>query len=210
MLARLRPFVAGLTAALVLGLAVGAASAARFSLSNQNFRIVWRSLQFKGEGFVRIECPVTLEGSLHSRTFVKASGALIGYITRALLASSACTGGLAESASLGTETLPWHVKYESFTGTLPNITSLGLRVFDKVERVFEMRMSCLYMPAMEGMKLIATVGAGGVITRVDTDPPNLLLPRVHGGPICPIEYTDVGRATITVLNSTAAITITLI
>jgi hypothetical protein len=72
-----------------------------------------------------IECHVTMEGSFHSRTISKVLEALIGYITRATVDSTNCTGGSARSL---TETLPWHIRYGGFTGTLPTITSVNTRL----------------------------------------------------------------------------------
>lgn len=72
-----------------------------------------------------IICAMTLTGSLH-RSISKTRGALSGYVTAAQIATPAsCTvGGLVTRVtSMSVLGLPWHVQYESFTGTLPNITS---------------------------------------------------------------------------------------
>lgn len=121
---RSKLLLAGLTAAFILSAAVGTASANRLSVDEQGFRIVWTSLEFTApELGVRILCPVTLEGSFHSRTIVKTLHSLIGHVTRAIIngASPPCTGG---TATVLTENLPWHVTYEGFGGTLPIITSV--------------------------------------------------------------------------------------
>jgi hypothetical protein len=96
---------AALTATVFLSFAVGSASARRFELSNQRFLAIWTSLEFTIEGLSPVLCPVTLEGSYHSRTLSKVSGQLVGYITAANVNGPLCTNG---SATVLRETLPWH------------------------------------------------------------------------------------------------------
>src|SRR5438270_3751470 len=104
-------------ATVLLGALVGTASAARLSNSSTTFRATWTSAEFSG-GFGTPRCSLTLEGSLHSATIVKTRGSLVGYITRASVGP--CVNG---SATVLTATLPWHVQYDSFTGTLPSIAT---------------------------------------------------------------------------------------
>ena len=112
--------LASLSTAAIFALAVGSASANRLSLSNRNFRVTWTSLRFSNTANANVVlCPTTLEGSFHSATIVKTVGALIGYVTRASLVNSSCIGG---HATIRTETLPWHIRYRGYSGTLPNIT----------------------------------------------------------------------------------------
>jgi len=107
------------TAALLLALSIPAA-ANRLSYSSKEFRIVWSTLSFSAEeGGISIRCPVTLEGSFLERTFPKTIGTLSARITRATVGT--CREG---SATILAETEPWDVTYESFTGTLPSITSV--------------------------------------------------------------------------------------
>jgi hypothetical protein len=113
------------TATLLMTIAVtGAASARSFSFSNGNFRAVWTSVEFRVGGS-NIRCPITLEGSFHSRTISKVEKALIGYITRASVAALSCTGG---RTTVHSESLPWHITYSGFTGRLPEITTIHLLV----------------------------------------------------------------------------------
>jgi hypothetical protein len=99
----------------------GTASAKRFETSSQTFRMVWSRLTFRDAGGFGAECAVTLEGSFHSRTISKVSGALVGYVRSASVGT--CTGGTLRADS---ETLPWHVQYNSFEGTLPSITGVTI------------------------------------------------------------------------------------
>jgi hypothetical protein len=118
---RSKLLLTGLAATLVMAVAVTSASANRIETSSQSFKAVWSRLTFNDAAHVRVECPVTLEGSFHSRTLSKVCGQLIGYINVASVGS--CTGG---SARANTETLPWHIQYQSFSGTLPNIEGITL------------------------------------------------------------------------------------
>lgn len=119
---RTRAACTALVAALGLALAVGSASANRLSYSSQLFRIIWTSLTFsEAGGNFPISCPVTLEGSFHSTTFSKVRELLVGFITRASVNNAGCTEG---QATILSESLPWHVRYQSFTGTLPAITGV--------------------------------------------------------------------------------------
>lgn len=125
--------VTALGAVALLAVLVGAASANHLSFSSQTIRATWRTLEFR-ESFSTVRCAVTVEGTLHSATFAKTIGSLIGYITRASV-SHPCTGGTVWAENGGSNellggtvpsTLPWHLVYEGFEGTLPNIS--GIRV----------------------------------------------------------------------------------
>lgn len=117
---------AGLTAAIVLSAAVGSASANRLSVSEPRFRATWTALRLTAAE-ATIECPVTLEGSFHSATIRKVVGALVGHVSRASVRGSTgagnCTNG---SATIFQESLPWHLQYLGFTGTLPRPTAVRL------------------------------------------------------------------------------------
>lgn len=114
----------GASAALVLAVTVATASAGRLQTSSQQVRAAWSQVEFViGEGIGTIRCALTLEGSFHARTFTKARETLVGYVTRASIRP--CTNG---ELNLLAESLPWHLRYDSFTGTLPRITSIRFRV----------------------------------------------------------------------------------
>src|SRR5580765_3632601 len=105
---RSKLLLAALATTAFMSIAVSSANARRFEISNQRFRAVWTFLEFTANGHV-ILCPVTLEGSFHSRTLSKVSGQLIGYVTNAFVPATECvTGGRARAL---TETLPWHMQY---------------------------------------------------------------------------------------------------
>lgn len=118
-------------ASVLLGALVSTASARNVSVSNQNLRATFQRVTFNLP-FGDTVCAVSLEGSLHARTIAKVVGALIGYITRARL--GACSTG---SATILTETLPWHVTYRNFTGRLPAIETIGTDVINASFRVRE-------------------------------------------------------------------------
>ncbi|HKG03286.1 MAG TPA: hypothetical protein VKB03_08890 [Conexibacter sp.] len=120
-----------LAASLLLSAAISTASARNLSLTNQNFRITWTSLEFSNGAVTR--CQVTLEGSFHYRTILKNPRSLIGLITRAIVqrpciegTGSAFNGVERYNGTTPANTLPWHVTYEGFTGTLPAIATVLL------------------------------------------------------------------------------------
>jgi hypothetical protein len=133
---RSKLILAGLAAALVMAFAANSASAERLSVSHSElFNATWSRLTFASGGANAAICDVTLEGSFHYRTLLKVTGSLVGYITRAIARN--CIEG---SATVLTTNLPWHIRYQGFEGTLPNITALRVRLilaeFQIKERIF--------------------------------------------------------------------------
>jgi hypothetical protein len=118
-------------ASVLLGTLVSSASARNLSFSNQSIRASFREVIYNGP-FGNISCQLTMEGSLHSRTMAKVSGSLIGYITRVRIGP--CTTG---TATILMETVPWHMRYHGFSGTLPNITSIHTHIVGAAWRVRE-------------------------------------------------------------------------
>jgi hypothetical protein len=140
--------LAALVATTAMAAFVGSASARNLSISNQNFTVSYSSLEFIS--IVTIRCGVTLEGSFHTRTIPKVIGSLIGYITRVSVRRP-CTNGEGFAFNgverLGTttltNTLPWHVRYEGFTGTLPNITAIRLGLSGARFRIGALGVLCI-------------------------------------------------------------------
>lgn len=187
--------VAGAT--VLLGALVSTASAARLASSSQTLRATFAAVRFAG-GFGTTECALTLEGSLHSRTITKTEGSLIGLITRAPL--GACSRG---SATVLTASLPWHVTYTSFGGTLPSINAINTNVtgaqFQIREPVFG--VTCLASGGTATGRYNRE--AGGVLTSAEiggSSPTN-----------CGITGTLSGTSnSLTVLGAATRITVTLI
>jgi hypothetical protein len=205
-----------LTAAFLLATSVGVASARNLSVSNQNFRIVWRELIF-GEF---VNCEVTLEGSFHYRTIVKRERALIGLVTRATVRHPCVSNeGWADNGTeefLGRRTinsLPWHLTYETFLGTLPNIT--GIRLLLRAPSfVVNIGGLCLarYGLAEDNLSALATVAAGviGTVTPV-AGANSATLREVFSGAFCPARGALTGTSRrVTLLGTETAITIRLI
>jgi hypothetical protein len=191
--------LATLGASVLLGALVGNASARTFSTSSQTFRTAYRVFGFRG-AFGEIKCGLTLEGSLHSRTIAKVRGTLIGLITRAELGT----------CILGTMTilagLPWHVRYDSFGGTLPNITFIKVRALFMTFRVREPLLTCLATTTEE---------APGIITFDREVATRALTTSEFSGTGIETTCGRVGefessRDLVTVLGSSTRITVTLI
>lgn len=210
--------LAALTAALILAAAVGTASAGRLLISNTGFRMVWTPLTAYRAGEAGISCNVTVEGTLHSNTIVKRDLALVGYITRAAF-TRPCVGGgegwvlngIERHPTLGTfgTSLPWHIRYRSFRGTLPNITGIGLDVIGVSFVVDVMSALCLFKSTTTQPYSGTANVAGGVITGFTVDP-TAGIPRAVGGFFCPAEIFARGTGTFTLLGNTTPITIRLI
>jgi hypothetical protein len=111
-----------LLAVVVATVLVGALAA---SASARNFEVtwinsdLWTNVSFTG-GFGVVECEIKLSGSIHARTIAKSVGSLIGYVTEGTVLRCARGG-----ATIRQESLPWHRRYRSFSGTLPSITGLS-------------------------------------------------------------------------------------
>jgi hypothetical protein len=195
--------LAALGAMVLLGALVSTASAGRLSSSSQTLRSTFREVRFRMPFFTP-NCQVTLEGSLHSRTIAKVAGSLIGYINRAILGP--CSSG---TATILSETLPWHVRYLSFSGTLPSISSIRINVVNASFRIREpFGITCL-------ARSTATEPAIGTFTR---EAGGALTTSEIGGSIrttgescgeIPGEFSS-DRGPVTAVGSSTRITVTLI
>lgn len=123
---------------MAVGVLAGTASARILSTSSLTLRVAFSEVRITG-AFGNIGCQFTLEASLHSRRAItKVGGVLVGYLT------SANVGTCAEGqATVLRETLPWHLRYGSFAGTLPNITSVSLDIVGFALRTREPFLTCL-------------------------------------------------------------------
>jgi hypothetical protein len=187
-------------ASILLAALVGVAPAGKLSTSSQTLRATFREVRFSG-GFGTAVCNATVEGSFHERTIAKTAGLLTGYVTSA--AVGGCTQG---SATILRETLPWHIRYQGFTGTLPSIASVIARIvglsFQLREPVFG--ITCLAR---------STEAAPSIITFNREASGALTTARVSGTvpTNCGAEGTLDGTSNaFTVLNSATRITVTLI
>jgi hypothetical protein len=146
----------GLVAALLLSVTVGAASARNLSISNTNARITWSRLEFVAP--ITARCQITLEGSFHARTAAKVVGSLVGSVTRATVKTESCTNGRVVASNV-----PWHITYEGFRGTLPNISDVLLLIRDflfKIERAVGTALECSYGTASDNLTAALTLNAG--------------------------------------------------
>jgi hypothetical protein len=197
-----KPLLAAAGAALLLGVLVGAASAGRLSTSSQSLRATFASLEFAG-GFGTTRCPVTVEGSFHERTTAKTADRLVGYITRAVL--GACAVG---QATVLAETLPWHVRYSSFSGALPNITAIQASIVGVATRVRE----------VGGVTCLARTSAEEPATmRFNREATGVITSAVLGGSVRTGEEClgvrgafTATSSTLTVVNNTTRISVSLI
>lgn len=187
----------------------GATWARRLELSNQGFRLVWRELVFaEPSNVMNISCPVTMEGSFHSKTISKACGALVGYVTRVIKGACEPNGNL----RLLSETVPWHVQYNSFAGTLPNIASLRLMVVGlSFLRLLEvLQVNCLWTSTQSRpWPLIATREGSGGITGIRSDESIWIPPGGISAEPCR-ELRLIGTGTVSAQGSSEPLTIRLV
>ena len=160
---------------------------------------MWRPLTFNstGGGVREVKCNVTLEGTFHQRTITKVAGLLMGYVTRAIL--NECSQG---AATILTETLPWHVQYAGYTGTLPNITGITQDLIGASYRVQpEGFLACLSVTEVNHPGVaISNVTRGEVLTQRVDETATIPLQGfcAFGG-----EGKLSGTGTVTVLGGTA-------
>jgi hypothetical protein len=216
-----RQLTAAFSASLLLACVVGTASARNLSVSTQNIRATWSSLEFTASELT-VRCQVTIEGSFHTRTIAKVEQSLIGAITIARVKQEACTGGTL-SAFNGTERYngtttpverPQHWLYGGFLGTLPTIVDLTLA--DNRYR-FGFRDSAGFCTAQLGsetdaLKINFGREAGSAITELtEVEGSNRsTVIRRDGGIFCPTSFTTRGTGRLTALGSTTRVSLSLI
>lgn len=163
---RSRLLLAGAAATLLLAAAVTSASANNLSFNATRWRQVHTPLTFATAGGMVYRCNVTLEKSLHSSSIRKVVGALIGSVTGATF--NTCAGA---NVTVLRETLPWHLRYSGFSGTLPNITGIRTETIGLSFRIQPTgSIACLARSTTEWpWKEILSVAAGGAVRAVRVD-----------------------------------------
>jgi hypothetical protein len=207
----LRRILIVLTVVILLTAAVATATASRLSVTDQQTRIVWRSLELSTSSIISMRCAVTLEGSFHGSTIAKTRDLLIGLITNAAVQNGQCTGG---RATVLRETLPWHLTYNSFRGTLPRIESVTLNLI-RAGFIIESggvaickAVTSVASPA----RGIANIGPSGRVEGLRADETAAIpLTNGPGGFSCGLgRGTFSGTGTVTLLGTSNSISVRLI
>lgn len=202
-------FAAVAAAAMMLAF-VANASARNFSTSEREFWILFRPLRFEAAGNT-ISCPITLLGNFVGRTIPKIVGSQVGVIDDIdphTVAGPPCTGG---TLTVLTETLPWPVNYQGFSGTLPNITAIRTSL---IRVSFRIRTSggigCLAGTTTRTPAFGEFLLTSGRVTGYRADETSRI--PLSGGFICSIggEARFAGTGTVMNLAQTGSITVTLI
>ena len=205
---RTKLLIAAIAATALLGMAVSGASARSLEIRNSanGFSIAWSPLRFAAVGREGA-CPVTLEGTYAAATIAKRAGTSMGRITGANVGT--CTRN---TATFLRETLPWEVQYQSFTGTLPTITTVSLNLIRMSFKENLEGIECLAATRVEQPAGgIATIEANGAITGFRADETRGI--ETSGGFFCSLggRATFAGEArTITSRTGSEAITVRLI
>jgi hypothetical protein len=189
-------------AALVLGIAASVASAGRLEMSSNNFRLTFARVKIESDFNPNVNCPVTMEGSLHSRTISKVAGSLVGYITSARLGT--CEESM-QRATILQESLPWHVRYRSFSGRLPEISKTSFDIIGFNIRTQSLSNPCLLRTTVsEPLLLHLFREAGGAISEAELEARRLPTP-------CIAFVEIIARSgTVTVLSGSTRVTVRLI
>jgi len=219
-----RVVLGALLAAAALAASVGAASANRLSISPETgFRVRYPSWEVQfgyEETNVKLTCSMTLEGSFHTRTFAKVASALIGYVTRATVAEASCSNRVGPrgegewpglKARFLSETLPWHLRYSTFSGVLPAISNVAMTLVGFAPRITELPFagSCLYRStATAPLPVSLALGPSGEVTSFDAGGENV--PLSSGSALCSEHLQFAGDNPITQLTTTALLTVRLI
>jgi len=220
----IRLALVALAATAVLATAVGGASARNLSVSNTRFRIAWAPLSFNEPGGLGVRCNITMEGSFHTATIAKVERSLIGFVTRARVAQETCRTSLfttaraipwnGEEVILGAtigQSLPWHVTYEAFRGTLPNITGVVLLLRGVRFRLEIPATGCLgdYGAAETNLRGIVNIVSREATTLTpEANPAAPLINEIEEE--CPATGTFSGNGTVTLQGTTSRIRVTLI
>lgn len=177
---RSRLWSAGLTAAVMLAVTVSVASANRLSVSQTTFGMSSPRLTFT-TSVTSTECEVTLSGSFHSSTARKVNGSLVGHVTAAAIGR--CEGGTATALA---GTLPWNILYSGFTGRLPVMTGVNLRLVGASFEVTASGVTCLARTdTTEPSGGTVTLDEIGQLTSIVADP-SLEIDIDTGGFLCDI------------------------
>lgn len=199
--------IAAIGAIALVAMAVSTASATHLNIDNweAGFRIVWFDLKLEAGGR-EADCPVTLEGTWSTHTVAKVPGTRVGHVLEARVGS--CIRG---SATVLSGFLPWEVTYQSFSGTLPNITTVTLNIVGAFFRVNIEGVECLASTEIRHpARGIASVNANGEI-RTFTAERNAGIETI-GGFFCSISgaahFSNSGSASVR--GGTATNTIALI
>lgn len=132
-------------------------------------------------------CNVSLTLSLGSTTLTKTRGTNQGSVTAGSI--TGCSG----LASSGAVLTPINVQYDTFAGTLPNITSISIVAPNAGFSLNTLGGTCLYGGSLSGVRFLVT---GGAISNVDFTGSNAIA-KVSGGALCPSTGTITGPMTVT-------------
>jgi hypothetical protein len=184
---------AAVTALLVAGLLCAAAPVATASRSlsvsggaRRGMRETERGMRLVLGG-IEIICDSTMVKDVHS-LIPKTVGALFGFVTDLRFANcrESVLGGAAVVRPLE---LPWHIQYQSFTGTLPRITFVLVKIVNARILIEARPLRCLYRGDIPIFKS-GRIGANGLtveslISLEDNQLP--LFRALEGSSRCPSE-----------------------
>ncbi|MGN6189501.1 MAG: hypothetical protein ACTHOE_11415 [Conexibacter sp.] len=202
-----------LLATVIFALSVQGTAARNFSFSSPTFRASFADFRF-AFGEIALSCRLTLEGAYHSRTIAKVREALIGVVT-AVTVAHPCQGGelfAFNGVERTPNTLPWHLQYESFEGTLPSNIGSITQILSRFRFLMQIPLICAASYGSETDRVFTRLNLfGGIATTIEPIAGRNVSTRVTTlSGICPATVGGTGPGNVTVLNGTARITVTLI
>jgi len=185
----LRAAVTALAVVVLLCAGAGGAMASRsFSTSGgarRGIREIDRDLHLK-LGAIEIICESTMVKDIHS-LISKVAGSLFGFVTDLRFANCRETLG-AVATVRGLIEVPWHIRYQSFTGTLPMITSVLVRIVDAKILITLRPALCLYRGDIPMFKTGRTANGSITVTQLTNLRHQVPLFRaLEGSSRCPSE-----------------------
>ena len=149
-------------------LAAGSASARNLSLDDRDIAMRWARLSFISsfEELISVSCTINMIGSFHASTFAKSAGSLVGINALSQLPTN-CAGG---TATVPLASMPWHLTYDSFAGSLPSIAAVRLNLIGFTALLRREFFGCeLDSTTLEPVPIDLGI-TGGVITSATIDP----------------------------------------
>jgi hypothetical protein len=193
-----------LAAVAALFLAAGTAAANQLEISNSSIRATFNPLRFIA-GTSEVACPVTLEGTFHSRVIRKNPEALIGYITRADINGMFCSFVGADELTILGAGRPWHIRYESFTGRLPNIDAVNVRLLLVGVRGTFLNLPCLYRStATRPGRAFFDINPNLQVETLDINS-EAQIPLTEGSLFCPATASLAGSGRVRLLGSSTVL-----
>ncbi len=192
-------------AVLALTAFAGSAPARRLRVNDQNYEWIWEGaagrLRMSTAGRT-IACNITLKGQFEAASFEKVTTPALARITETVNPGAGECQSMMEERFVALASTPWEVRYESFTGTLPNISSIIVRVIRGGFRLTLGTEVCDY-PFETNRYFRATIAVDGAgrLTSITPDVARRI-PSTSAGLVCRLEEATFENAGVVLRRET--------